>query len=140
MNAVPTVLDVGGSFFEPTHKYTSSAAMLLDTAEGWDDQTGEVDWVYHIRAFYSMDVADAYKLVSEYVEQEAHLVGFTPPSWLQARQMIDILAEGSNWLLYTNSLGFVTARCFETLAEAKDTFRIDDEAYSAWLSEDESEV
>lgn len=140
MSAVPTVLDVSGSFFETSHKYNSSVAMVLDSADGFDDQTGEVDWVYHIYAHYSIDTADAYQIVANYIEQETLSSACNPPTWHEARQMIDILTEGSNWLLYTNTQGFVYATCFETLAEAKDAFRIDDEAYSAWLSQDESEV
>lgn len=140
MNAVPTVLDVGGAIFDPGHKYTSSVAKVLDSADSFDDQTGEVDWVYHIYAHYNMDVADAYALVSNFIEQEELSIPANPPNWSFAKQMIDVLAEGSNWLLYTDSQGFVHAKCFGSIAEAKDAFRIDDEAYAAWSSQDESEV
>lgn len=140
MSAVPTVLDVTGSFFEPSHKYLSSAAMVLDSLDSYDDSTGEVDWVYHIYAHYNIDVADAYAMVANYIEQELNSSACNPPTWQEARTMIDILVDGRNWLLYTDSQGFVNAKCFETTAEAKDAFRIDDEAYAAWSSQDESEV
>lgn len=140
MNAVPTVLDVQDAIFTASPKYMSSAAMVLDRADGWDASTGDVEWNYHIQAFYNLDVADAYSIVSEFIEQERDSSLSDDPPWTAAKQMIDIISEGSNWLLYTNTQGFVTATCFESIAEAKDAFRIDDEAYSEWLNQDESEV
>src|SRR5438552_4169648 len=128
--ATPIVLDVPGSFFETSHKYLSSAAMVLDSAEGFDDQTGEVDWNHHIYAHYNLDIADAYNLVSNYIATECDSSQCYPPTWAEAKQMIDILVEGGSWLVYTNSQGFVWATCFESIAEAKDAFRIDSEAYS----------
>lgn len=135
--AVPVVQTVEG-FFEPTPKYNSSVAMLLDSADGFDAQTGTVEWVYHIYAYYGMDVADAYELVSKYIDSERIASKCNPPTWDEARTMIDIL-EGSSWLLYTNDQGFVTAQGFSSVAEAKEAFRIDDEAYSAWENQDDEE-
>ena len=133
------ILNVAGTFFEPTHKYLSSAAMGLDSADGWDDQTGEVDWCHAISVFYDMDTKFAYDIVSNYIEQEVNSCDCNPPTWQEAKQMIDILVEGRNWLTYHDSNGFVAAQCIESQADAKAEFDEQNRVYVDWLTASEDD-
>lgn len=126
--SAPTVLNVPG-FFEPTHKYGCSVAMVLDATD-YDEADGDCsEWHSHMAVFYDVDVAQAYQIVSNYVETE-RTSSADVPTWDEARQMIDILAEGHNWQMITTDQGFVFAVPFPEKQSLVDIFAIFQELYS----------
>ena len=121
--SAPIVLTVPG-FFDPTHKYSSSVAMVLDQADHYDDEYGNAG-IYGSEAivFYGIEIKDAYGIVSEYVAdtvQSLNIPGDIP--WSEVRQMIDTLTDGKNWIITTDSQGFVVAEAFPDDNEATKVF------------------
>lgn len=124
--SVPTILNVGG-VFEPTHKYNSSVAMLLDFCEWQKDQTGSVhENGTHARLF-DMDLAGAYALVSDWVSSANSKRDWL--DWFDCRQMIDILVEGRYWVITEDAQGFVDANGYETYESACDAFSLIEHDY-----------
>lgn len=121
---VPTVLNVGGVFAH-THKYDSSVAMLLDFCEWQTDQTGSVHENGIVARFFDVNIESAYGLVNDWISVEPE----NEPDWKDARQMIDILAEGRFWVVKEDSQGFVGATGYETYESAWDAYSLVEHDY-----------
>ena len=128
--SVPTSLNVGG-VFASTHKYSSSAAMLLDFCEFYDAETGSVHENGTHARYFIMNIESAYKLVNGWILYGVHGMvnaDFTT-IWWDIRQMIDILSDGQFWVVTTDSQGFVDANCYETNEKAWDAFSLVEHDY-----------
>jgi hypothetical protein len=130
MTSAPVVLDVPG-YFEPTHKFYNSAAMVLHMADP-DITTGEVEFGCHLSVFYKVDLAEAFRIVSNYIADEQVSGRAEVPTWDQAKTMIEILAEGENWCLTESNHGFVNAQCYIEKSSAVDYFNSVDASYGYW--------
>ena len=123
MGQIPVNRIVHGStnFFEPTHKYHNTIAMILDSTDGWDDSTGDCNEYYrHTAIFTDITVGEAYRIVNEYIGQRP--IQQPCPSWEEARDAIDILSGCGNWLMVTSDVGFVDALPFESKEKAQEAF------------------
>lgn len=130
MPSEPTVLNAPG-IFAPTPKYYSSAAMVLDQADGWDDTTGDVEWNWHIAFFKNVSVEDALKIVSEYIATNSNQIP-CEVGWCEAHFMIDLLSTGRNWLVYTTNQGLVDAAPYCDSDAAQTVFDMNVELYGKW--------
>jgi hypothetical protein len=109
-------------------KYSSIVAKVFD-GQDWDSaETGDVEWFAHIRAFYNIDMDAALDIISDYVDSGDIDRSFS------IRKIIDLLIEGRNWLVLTDSQGFVNAVSLSDLEEAKAEFERMELAYEKWAN------
>jgi hypothetical protein len=135
MSIAPIVLDVPGDTFKATHKYGCSVAMVLDDSAASDEQTGDVEAPGgHVMVFYEINIEQAYSIVLEFIgfQQDVSL----NTSWAEAKQMIDILVEGKNWIILTNSNGFVFAVPYPEKPAAELVFEAAQESYNEWAGDE----
>ncbi|AVD99665.1 hypothetical protein HWB51_gp047 [Mycobacterium phage Cuke] len=134
--SAPIVLTVPG-FFAPSNKYSSSVAMVLDQTDGYSDEYGDVnEYGSYAISFYGIGIEEAYNLVAEFIADTVQ--SFNPGVWWsEVRQLIDILGEGRNWIITTDSQGFVGAEAFTDEEEARKVFEERQTDYHVWSSQRE---
>ncbi|AYN58001.1 hypothetical protein HWB90_gp051 [Mycobacterium phage Fowlmouth] len=130
----PIVLNVLG-YFSPSPKYANSVAMVLDLTDSWDDDFGDVDtYGTQVMVFYRFTIQEAYAAVNAYIQNTTTgFNSFVP--WRDASQLIDIITEGQNWIVTTDSDGFVNAECFPNLEEAERIYLDRRTDFQVWAKE-----
>lgn len=125
---VPVVLNVGGPF-TVSHKYNNSVAMVLDSCEWYDAETGSVDVNGTYARLFKLDLTSTYRLIDSFMELSSDTTEFV--RWSDIRQMIDILVDGQFWLVTTDSQGFVDANGFGDEEKAWDAYSLIEHEYMA---------